>query len=410
MPGVAKDYRLIAPDMRGFGDTEQKPIDATRGLRDWSDDSHSLLKALGIGRAPHVVGWSTGGAAIGNYAIDHGTVASMTLVDPVSPHGFGGVKRDGTPCFPDHAGSGGGTGSPDFTQGLASGDRGTASPFSPRNVINPSYWRPDHRQPPESEEMMLDEVLKSVTGELSEITMSAVPCVQRIGGRADGRQSSRVFEALFTAPLLRCGLRFVRLRPVRAALVAFAAILGPGLGLGLGACDSTPPPVAAVASAPRLAASDAPAVATPALPPAAPPPVPPVAGVLPDSSLTPGEVFADSTAAQVCVSGYARRVRNVLPEQYLQVYAGYGLTYPQPPGSHELDHLVPLELGGDNSNRNLWPEPALPVPGFHQKDDLENFLHDEVCAGRLALTEAQRGIASDWVALFQRFLGGGQAG
>ena len=132
--------------------------------------------------------------------------------------------------------------------------------------------------------------------------------------------------------------------------------------------------------------------------------------VLPDSSLTPGEVFADSTAAQVCVSGYARRVRNVLPEQYLQVYAGYGLTYPQPPGSHELDHLVPLELGGDNSNRNLWPEPALPVPGFHQKDELENFLHDQVCAGRLALSEAQRGIASDWVALYQRFLGGGQAG
>ena len=33
MPGAPAAYRLIAPDMRGFGDTESKPIDATRGLR-----------------------------------------------------------------------------------------------------------------------------------------------------------------------------------------------------------------------------------------------------------------------------------------------------------------------------------------------------------------------------------------
>ncbi len=37
-------YRLIAPDMRGFGDTERVPIDATRGLRDWADDTHALLR------------------------------------------------------------------------------------------------------------------------------------------------------------------------------------------------------------------------------------------------------------------------------------------------------------------------------------------------------------------------------
>ncbi|GAC1649890.1 MAG: alpha/beta hydrolase [Candidatus Dormibacteraceae bacterium] len=165
MPGAPAGYRMIAPDMRGFGETERKPIDATRGLRDWSDDSHSLMAALGIDRAPHVVGWSTGGAAVGHYAMDHGPVASMTFIDPVSPYGFGGVMRDGTPCFPDFAGSGGGTGSPDFTQRIASGDRSADSPFSPRNVINTSYWRPDHRQPAASEDMLLDEVLKSETGD-----------------------------------------------------------------------------------------------------------------------------------------------------------------------------------------------------------------------------------------------------
>jgi pimeloyl-ACP methyl ester carboxylesterase len=164
MPGAPAGYRLIAPDMRGFGDTERKPIDATRGLHDWADDTFSLVQALGITRPVHLVGWSTGGAAIANYAVDR-PVASMTFVDPVSPYGFGGVKLDGTPCFPDYAGSGGGTGNPDFTQRIADHDTSSESPFSPRNVINSSYWAPTHREPPEREDMLVDEVLKSVTGD-----------------------------------------------------------------------------------------------------------------------------------------------------------------------------------------------------------------------------------------------------
>ena len=129
-----------------------------------------------------------------------------------------------------------------------------------------------------------------------------------------------------------------------------------------------------------------------------------LAGSLPNHSLTPGETFPGVTAQQVCVSGYAGRARNVLSEQYVQVYASYGIPYPEPSGTYELDHLVPLELGGDNSNRNLWPEPALPVPGFHQKDQLENYLHDAVCGGRMALADAQAGIASDWIALYRLYL------
>jgi pimeloyl-ACP methyl ester carboxylesterase len=164
MPGAPAGYRLIAPDMRGFGDTERKPIDATRGVRDWADDTFSLVQALGITRPVHLVGWSTGGAAIGNYAVDR-PVASLTFVDPVSPYGFGGVKLDGTPCFPDYAGSGGGTGNPDFTKRIADHDTSSESPFSPRNVINSSYWAPTHREPTEREDMLVDEVLKSVTGD-----------------------------------------------------------------------------------------------------------------------------------------------------------------------------------------------------------------------------------------------------
>ncbi len=49
-------------------------------------------------------------------------VASLTFIDPVSPYGFGGVKLDGTPHFDDYAGSGGGTGNPEFTGRLIAGD------------------------------------------------------------------------------------------------------------------------------------------------------------------------------------------------------------------------------------------------------------------------------------------------
>jgi pimeloyl-ACP methyl ester carboxylesterase len=164
LPGAPERYRFIAPDMRGFGDTERVPIDATRGVRDWADDTFALVRALGIERPLHLVGWSTGGAAIANYAVDR-PVASLTFVDPVSPYGYGGVRPDGSPCAPDCAGSGGGTGSPDYVSLLAAGDRSTDSPFSPRNVMNSSYWSPSHREPQEREDLLLDEILKSVTGE-----------------------------------------------------------------------------------------------------------------------------------------------------------------------------------------------------------------------------------------------------
>lgn len=125
---------------------------------------------------------------------------------------------------------------------------------------------------------------------------------------------------------------------------------------------------------------------------------------MPIHALTPGAVIPGATVEQVCTPGYSRRVRHVLFEQHQVVFASYGIAYPQPPGTYELDHLIPLELGGDNSNVNLWPEPALPLPGFHQKDELENILHGLVCSGRLDLADAQAGIAADWVLMYHHYL------
>jgi pimeloyl-ACP methyl ester carboxylesterase len=157
-------YRLLAPDMRGFGDTERVALDATRGLRDWADDTAALLHALGITRAPHLVGWSTGGAAIAEYALER-PVASLTFIDPVGPYGYGATRLDGTPHYPDFAGSGGGTGNAEFTARLAAGDTSSEGDTAPRNVLNSSFWNPRHREPPEREDMLLGEVLKSVTGD-----------------------------------------------------------------------------------------------------------------------------------------------------------------------------------------------------------------------------------------------------
>lgn len=120
----------------------------------------------------------------------------------------------------------------------------------------------------------------------------------------------------------------------------------------------------------------------------------------PNTALTPGEVFPNITKDQVCTSGYSATVRNVSINTKKQVFAEYGISYPQPQGSYEVDHFISLELGGNNSLNNLWPEPSEPVPGFHQKDIVENFLHKQVCDGIITLTEAQNEIKTDWYKVY----------
>ena len=136
----------VAPDLRGYGWTEDKIADSTRGMRDWSDDLAALLDALEI-KAAHFVGWSMGAGILYRFIIDHAPqVLSATLICPVSPYGFGGSKgADGQPCYDDFAGSGGGVVNQDFIKLIKAGDRGTDDPNSPRNVINGFYYKPPFR-------------------------------------------------------------------------------------------------------------------------------------------------------------------------------------------------------------------------------------------------------------------------
>ena len=96
--------------------------------------------------------------------------------------------------------------------------------------------------------------------------------------------------------------------------------------------------------------------------------------------------------------------RHVDAAERREVYREYGYRYPPPRGEFEADHLIPLELGGDNSPANLWPEAGWPIPGFHQKDEVENFLHRQVCAGRVTIASAQRAVAADWVEVWRGML------
>lgn len=124
--------------------------------------------------------------------------------------------------------------------------------------------------------------------------------------------------------------------------------------------------------------------------------------VAPDPLLTPGAVLP-VTAAQVCRPGYAGSVRNVTPDVKRRVYAVYGVKTHRP-GDYEIDHLVPLELGGSNAVTNLWPQPYQGARNAHQKDALEDRLHWLVCHGGLALGEAQRVIVADWWAAYLRYV------
>ncbi len=123
-------------------------------------------------------------------------------------------------------------------------------------------------------------------------------------------------------------------------------------------------------------------------------------GPFPDKACTPGSVFPHVTKEDICKSGYSATVRNVSVATKKQVYAEYGLSYPQTKGAYECDHFISLELGGNNDISNLFPEAANPTPGFHQKDLVENYLHDEVCHGRLPLQQAQLLISTNWLMIY----------
>ncbi|WP_337001609.1 MULTISPECIES: alpha/beta fold hydrolase [unclassified Microbacterium] len=147
MLALPSGVRALAIDLRGFGDSETKPVDATRGLRDFADDVRAVLDALDLD-AVHLVGWSMGGGVVLQVALDAPErVLSLTLESPVSPYGFGGTHGpDGVRNDADGAGTGGGGANPDFVARLESGDTGADEQTSPRTVYRTAYVAQPEKQ------------------------------------------------------------------------------------------------------------------------------------------------------------------------------------------------------------------------------------------------------------------------
>ena len=124
-------------------------------------------------------------------------------------------------------------------------------------------------------------------------------------------------------------------------------------------------------------------------------------GPLPDHDCTPGAIFENATKEIICVSGYSSTVRDVSMHLKKKVFLQYGINYPVPFGSYEIDHLIPLSLGGNNEVSNLWPKSATPFPGFWEKNITGNYLKEEICAGRVALRVAQQHMADNWFLIYQ---------
>ncbi len=129
----------------------------------------------------------------------------------------------------------------------------------------------------------------------------------------------------------------------------------------------------------------------------------------PDPTCTPGaadptvglEVLQDSRfRTGDCVRDHATSAG-----KKAGTYAWYAIPHPANNQGRtqvcELDHLVSLELGGADTLDNIWPQcgpdgVTLNERYFKIKDQVENYLAAQVRAGAISLSDAQKGIASDW--------------
>jgi hypothetical protein len=101
----------------------------------------------------------------------------------------------------------------------------------------------------------------------------------------------------------------------------------------------------------------------------------------------------------ICVIGYTRTLRPPTTytngvKAHLLDDAGLDRSHA---GEYELDHIIPLEIGGNPEDpSNLQLQPWYGENSAHEKDGLENKLHNMVCRGEVTLVDTQHCIAEDW--------------
>lgn len=132
---------------------------------------------------------------------------------------------------------------------------------------------------------------------------------------------------------------------------------------------------------------------------------------IPDPVRFPGarnhNVTQENIDQTICVKGWTATIRP--PESYTgaikrQLVQAAGLPWNHI-ADYELDHLIPLELGGAPADRrNLWLQSWTGSWNAHLKDHLENRLKEMVCAHELSLKEAQEAIANNWTQAYVQYM------
>jgi len=108
---------------------------------------------------------------------------------------------------------------------------------------------------------------------------------------------------------------------------------------------------------------------------------------LPDVKYTPGASFGDVTVADICDLHYTLGVRQPRFNDKVTAFTNYGISI-HDRDIYQVDHLIPVSLGGSNDETNLWPQPYDEEAGAEQKDLIERQLRGLVCSNKLSLADA----------------------
>ena len=130
------------------------------------------------------------------------------------------------------------------------------------------------------------------------------------------------------------------------------------------------------------------------------------AGMYPNLSITPGAV--DTTSFKVLTLEKACGT-------YSKCHRGSSMKatvcqYYSCKGKVEIDHFIPLALGGADDIKNLWAQPEHVIIdnvdwGYHTKDKLEVRLISMMKRGKITPKEAQKCIKKDWVDCYKKHIG-----
>ncbi len=126
------------------------------------------------------------------------------------------------------------------------------------------------------------------------------------------------------------------------------------------------------------------------------------AAQLPNNYYTPGKA-EKVDVKQLCAATFESSAKPVADWQKNSALERYGV---RPENfSGELEHLVPVSLGGTNDPDNLYPFHAQGEYTAEAKQRLAQKLHELVCDGKLSLKQAQDVFKKDWTKGYKQYLG-----